>query len=143
MPPEIIGIDEAYEDLANAIVVRAIDDYKEVLMGISNKNSRKYCSKEKLMRFFTSTWFEELCAIDSESFLDQIGRLMEVYKFAYDVVKEHGGTRYYVVTVEDSMTVDGPFRSKSKALHRAAELQGIDYTEYSKLRRSYYRDKDQ
>lgn len=140
---EIVGIDKAYEDLANAIVLRAIEDYKDVVIGIRNKNTSKYCNEKKLMTFFTSAWFEELCAIDSESFLEMINKLMYKYRLTHDVVKEKGGTRYYVCDAKDhSIILDGPFKKKTKALHRAAEMQEIEFTEYAKVRRCAYRADD-
>lgn len=140
---EIVSIDTAYEDLANAIILRAVEDYKELLLGITTKDGHKYCSEKMLMKFFTSAWFEELCTVDSDTFLEQIGKLMEKYRLTYDVVKQVGGTKYYVCDIKTGKILEGPFKNKSKAMHRAAELQGIEFSEYGKVRRSYYRDKNQ
>lgn len=137
--PEVVSIDTAYEDLANAIIVRAVEDYKDLLIKSGSENAR-YRNRAELMRFFTSSWFEELCAIDRDSFLDEINKLMERYRLTHDVVKERGGTHYYVCSAEShDCILDGPFKSKAKALHRAADMQKLEFHEYIKIRRSAYR----
>lgn len=134
-----VNLDSAYENLANAIIVRAIEDYKDLLLNTGSETSRLRNEKE-LMRFFTSSWFEELCILDKDCFLDEINKLMERYKLTHDVVKERGGTRYYVCSADNhNIIFEGPFRSKAKALHRAAELQKVEFHEYVKIRRSAYR----
>ena len=54
----------------------------------------------------------------------------------YTVVKEKGSNRYYVCRVgEENIPLTSRFTAKKKALHKAAEMEGLDYKEYMSLRR--------
>ena len=67
---------EPYENLANAIVLQAVKDYREVLARAAS-HSAKDCyrrSKDDLERFFRSGWFGVLTNLDPELL---IGRLKQ------------------------------------------------------------------
>ena len=67
---------EPYENLANAIVLQAVKDYREVLARAAS-HSVKDCyqrSKDDLERFFYSGWFGVLTNLDPELL---IGRLKQ------------------------------------------------------------------
>ena len=67
---------EPYENLANAIVLQAVKDYREVLARAASY-SAKDCyrrSKDDLERFFLSGWFGVLTNLDPELL---IGRLKQ------------------------------------------------------------------
>ena len=93
-------MDTLYENLANAIVVQAVKDYREALHFLKHHphtpdfdteeakaNKRKRVLRNKIIeheherddieRFFRSGWFETLSNLDGESLLRQI-RAMEV-----------------------------------------------------------------
>ena len=54
----------------------------------------------------------------------------------YTVTKEKGSNRYYVCRVgEENIPLTSRFTEKKKALHKAAEMEGLDYKEYMSLRR--------
>ena len=54
----------------------------------------------------------------------------------YTVSKEKGSNRYYVCRVgEENIPLTSRFTEKKKALHKAAEMEGLDYKEYMSLRR--------
>lgn len=70
-----IGI-EAYENLANAVIIQAVHDYRKaygkVLRGRSDKNTRDKI--EELERFFTGEWIEILTSLDGTLILNTIRR---------------------------------------------------------------------
>ena len=67
------GIDEGYEELANAIVFRAVSDYRRLLKGknLTHKAAAKYNLLE-LERFFKSKWFELLTRVDGEMLMERL-----------------------------------------------------------------------
>ena len=70
-----IGI-EAYENLANAVIIQAVHDYRKaygkVLRGRSDKNTRDKI--EELEQFFTGEWIEVLTSLDGNLILNTIRR---------------------------------------------------------------------
>ena len=67
---------EPYENLANAIVLQAVKDYREVLARAAS-HAAKDCyqrNKDELERFFRSGWFGELTNLNPEQL---IGRLKQ------------------------------------------------------------------
>lgn len=62
---------EGYEELANAIIVRAVQDYKLVLTGYENSMGRILYQKE-LENFFQSEWFNTLTKLDGIMIMDKI-----------------------------------------------------------------------
>lgn len=71
-------IDTGYEDLANAIVVQAVDDYRKLIRGklivntITHKVSIKECEK-----FFSSEWCEILTKVDGKTILKRLRKEYE------------------------------------------------------------------
>ena len=54
----------------------------------------------------------------------------------YTVSKEKGSNRYYVCRVgEENIPLSSRFTAKKKALHKAAEMQGLEYKQYMRIRR--------
>lgn len=55
-----------YEDLANAIVLQAVKDYRKALAGNKLHPKKKPYRKEKnsIERFFRSRWFSDLSNLD-------------------------------------------------------------------------------
>ena len=64
-----------YEDLANAIILKAVDDYRTALQGVPCKDTDKEI--KELEKFFRSAWFKVLTKIDGEYL---IARLREEEK---------------------------------------------------------------
>lgn len=60
---------ENYENLANAIVLQAVRDYRTALKSLklnpSNKSAK--IEKENIERFFRSDWYQVLTSVDGES----------------------------------------------------------------------------
>ena len=57
-----------YEELANAIVLQAVRDYREANKKLSRgrKNRDAQFTKEECLRFFRSKWFSQLTDLDPE-----------------------------------------------------------------------------
>lgn len=57
-----------WENLANAIIVKAAKDYRTAYRGIKRnpKNTRATAELRELVRFFTSPWYSELTDVDGE-----------------------------------------------------------------------------
>lgn len=54
----------------------------------------------------------------------------------YTVSKEKGSSRYYAHQVgEPGKPIPGTYGTNKKALHAAAQLQGLDYKDYMRLHR--------
>ena len=66
------SIELAYRNLANAIILQAVSDYRDALNGISyNKYSPESIVKE-IERFFRSEYFEILTRVNPEYILDRL-----------------------------------------------------------------------
>ncbi|MBE5718381.1 MAG: hypothetical protein EGR80_07500 [Ruminiclostridium sp.] len=57
-----------YENLANAIILQAVRDYRTALKCLKlNPNNRKALSdKEEIERFFRSKWYSTLTSVDGK-----------------------------------------------------------------------------
>lgn len=53
----------------------------------------------------------------------------------YTIMKEKGSSRYFVCRVGDSKPIPGTYGNKKRALHKAANMNGMDYKEFMKIRR--------
>ena len=65
---------DAYENLANAIVVRAVEDYREALktLNLIRENEDALAMKEECGRFFQSGWFMALTKVDGKWLLRKL-----------------------------------------------------------------------
>ena len=65
---------DGYENLANAIILQAVKDYKAALRKLrylpKDKDALK--SKREIERFFRSAWFADLTEADGEIILQSI-----------------------------------------------------------------------
>ena len=59
---------DPYENLANAVVVQAAEDYRRALKALKRcaRNKDALALKEECERFFQSGWFSILTAVDGE-----------------------------------------------------------------------------
>lgn len=67
-------MDDKYEDLANAIVITAVKDYRDVLKKL-NKHPNSNClkhTKNDIERFFRSKWYSVLTDIDPEFLIKKL-----------------------------------------------------------------------
>lgn len=60
--------DDGYTELANAIILQAVKDYRSALrcLSVNPHNHTAEADKNEVERFFRSQWFSMLTAIDGE-----------------------------------------------------------------------------
>ena len=65
---------DSYEMLANAIVLRAVRDYRDSLKKLKKhpKNKSALYTKREVERFFRSDWYASLTAIDPEMLIEKL-----------------------------------------------------------------------
>ena len=63
-----------YEALANAIVLRAVDDYRLALKKVKKNPSNREALDEALRveRFFKSHWYQVLTSVDGEYLINRL-----------------------------------------------------------------------
>lgn len=63
-----------YENLANAIILQAVKDYRQALKALSrNPRSRDSASvKNEVERFFRSQWFSALTSVDGNMLIRKL-----------------------------------------------------------------------
>lgn len=67
-------MDRNYEDLANAIVLQAVKDYRDALKKLKKnpKNLNAQYTKIDVELFFRSAWFKELTNIEPEVLMERL-----------------------------------------------------------------------
>lgn len=65
---------DAYENLANAIILLAVKDYRQALKLLSkNPHSRSaMVAVNEMERFFRSDWYETLTSVDGEMLIRKL-----------------------------------------------------------------------
>ena len=65
---------DAYEDLANAIVLQAVKDWRKAVKTLKKRPRYEAAKqmKEDCERFFRSEWFEELTSVDGNVILRKL-----------------------------------------------------------------------
>lgn len=65
---------DAYERLANAIILQAVKDYRRTLKRLSKRPHDSDIKKEKvdLEQFFRSDWFSTLTSLDPELLIEKL-----------------------------------------------------------------------
>ena len=63
-----------YEDLAGAIILQAVKDYRMALEGLKRhpSNYKMQYLKKDVERFFLSSWFVELTDLDGRMLMEQL-----------------------------------------------------------------------
>lgn len=65
---------KVYENLANAIILRAVDDYRDALKRLSrfphDRDSGR--TKAEIERFFRSSWFSTLTTLNPEMLIEKL-----------------------------------------------------------------------
>ena len=69
---------EGFENLANAIIVQAVKDYRKALSGVSLNSRPSACVITECERFFRSEWFRELTDVDGEYLIKTIRKEYEL-----------------------------------------------------------------
>ncbi|QAT62992.1 hypothetical protein EQM13_16190 [Acidilutibacter cellobiosedens] len=67
-------MDDKYEDLANAIVITAVKDYRDVLKKLKKHPNSNYLqhTKNEIERFFHSKWYSVLTDIGPEFLIKKL-----------------------------------------------------------------------
>lgn len=63
------GIEKGYKELATAIVVQAVTDYRNALRGIGCDRKPAEYIKGECIRFFRSSWFTHLTDVNGKYIL--------------------------------------------------------------------------
>lgn len=63
-----------YEELANAIVLKAVEDYRRALRKLRRceDNINALLTVHEVEQFFRSEWFSVLCNLDGEKLIGQL-----------------------------------------------------------------------
>ncbi|HRV33042.1 MAG TPA: hypothetical protein P5281_01745 [Anaerovoracaceae bacterium] len=63
-----------YENLANAIVLQAVKDYRDALKRLKKKPQNKAAMADAMEceRFFRSPWYRELTSVDGEYLIEKL-----------------------------------------------------------------------
>ena len=77
---KLVSEDQGWEDLANAIIIQAVEDYKQALGYLKRHPDceEAKCDVERLERFFYRQWFELLTNLTPDQLLPRIWRLMGI-----------------------------------------------------------------
>lgn len=68
------SVGNPYENLANAIIVQAVNDYRVALKKVKKNPNNRDAIQEALSleRFFKSPWYETLTTVDGEFLIRKI-----------------------------------------------------------------------
>ena len=126
--------DADYTLLIEAIIKRAAWDYFDLLAGFVLPTND--CNIPEIEAFFHSQYYAAMTRVNPDYILDKIKEEAAKMVLEYTAVKEKGSSQYYVCRVgEEKTPLSRRYSTKKKALHKAAEMQGIDYDLYMKIRR--------
>ena len=69
-----------YENLANAIILQAVKDYRVALkcLKVNPRNKTAIADKDEIERFFRSDWFSVLTSVDGEMLIRSLNMEVEV-----------------------------------------------------------------
>ena len=127
-------MDWDYSALTNAIIERAAIDYFNLLAGFIPPQSD--CNINEIEAFFRSDFYASMTTLDADYLMSRIKEEAAKMVLKYTVSKEKGSSQYYVCRVgEENVPLTRRYTTKKKALHKAAEMQGIEYKQYMRIRR--------
>lgn len=68
-----------YENLANAIILQAVRDYRVALkcLKVNPRNKTAIADKDEIERFFRSDWFSVLTSVDGEMLIRSLNMEVE------------------------------------------------------------------
>ena len=77
---KVVGEKEAWEDLANAIILSAVRDYKRALLHLKRNPDSKSAIRagERDEQFFYSSWFEVLTDLDPSYLIRKMKEMVGV-----------------------------------------------------------------
>lgn len=124
---------QGYELLRYAIVEQEINDYFDLLARFEVPTQDNNITLSE--KFFRSQWFTCLCDLDPEYVMETVRKKAKTMVLRYSIAKEKGSSNYYVFAIGDKTPIAGTRSNKRKALRKAAELNGLDYKDYMRVRR--------
>ena len=76
---KVVGVREAYEDLANAIIKLAVDDYRSALLHLKRNPDSESAKQavQRMERFFYSEWYEVLTNLDASYLLRKVREMID------------------------------------------------------------------
>lgn len=79
---KLVGEQEAYENLANAIIKLAADDYKSALIRLKRHPESESAIRdvERQEKFFYSEWYEVLTDLDASYLIRKIKEMVSQMK---------------------------------------------------------------
>ena len=68
-----------YENLANAIILQAVKDYRVALkcLKVNPRNKTAIADKDEIEKFFRSDWFSVLTSVDGEMLIRSLNMEVE------------------------------------------------------------------
>ena len=77
---KVVGEKEAWEDLANAIILSAVRDYKRALLHLKRNPDSQSAIRavEREEQFFYSSWFEVLTDLDPSYLIRKMKEMVGV-----------------------------------------------------------------
>ena len=132
------GSEYNYQLLANAIVEQAADDYFNLVAGFTkteDEEDRK-AQIDSLRKFFLSGWYSLLTKVDGAYLMRKLNEKAETMVIVYTVTHEKGSSLWYVCKPgEEDIPLSRRWKSKKRALRKAAEMQNIDLRDYMRVRK--------
>lgn len=120
--------------LCKAVIVKAAEDYFNLLAGFIPP--RNDCNTSEIEAFFHSDLYGLMTGVSGDYLMRKIKEEAAKMVLEYTVSKEKGSSQYYVCRVgEEKTPLTQRYTTKKKALHKAAEMQGIEYKLYMSIRR--------
>ncbi|MGI6512119.1 hypothetical protein EDD59_106109 [Muricomes intestini] len=67
-------MNDPYENLANAVILQAVRDYRTALKALrmNPRNKAAQTEKESIERFFRSQWYQALTTVDGEMLIRKL-----------------------------------------------------------------------
>lgn len=137
------GSDYNYQLLANAIVEQVADDYFNLVAGFVktideqeiNEQDRK-AQIDSLRKFFLSDWYILLTKVDGVYLMRKFNEKAETMVIVYTVAHEKGSPLWYVCKPgEENVPLSHRWKTKKRALRKAAEMNGLELKDYIKVRK--------
>lgn len=120
--------------LCKAVIVKAAEDYFNLLAGFIPP--RNDCNINEIEAFFHSDLYGLMTGVSGDYLMRKIKEEAAKMVLEYTVSKEKGSSQYYVCRVgEEKTPLTRRYTTKKKALHKAAEMQGIEYKLYMSIRK--------
>lgn len=121
------------ENIKEAIVKQAVEDYFRILSGFLTENNEANISE--LQTFFKSDYFGQLCKYDAEYLTDKAEAKARCMRLKYDIAKQKGSNQYYIFEIGGTGSpIPGTFDKKKRCTAMAAKMNGMTAKEFNACR---------